>query len=569
MWLAIASSGTGDLLGSNCVIENETSNVTADELLSKCASHNNGSDVSFIQFHDCDFGDGLPPVFDAFANLETMDASNTKMTLIQNTTFAEGQSLITLQLFNNSIVRLGGNNFLKLNYLKDLNLASNKINETDEHAFEGLFALLQLDLSMNAIEKLPEGLFYPLHSLQHIRLNDNNIQMIDKDTFDENHVLHTIYLNDNKIFLVDPLAFRSMSSLKTIEISNNPLRNADFLTHAAGLKDITIANTSITSISIPSTAIKVQAHNNKISAVIAVKGASKFSSKFSSKIGSTLLLNLSNNSLSSLGGISSMARVETLILSFNRFTKIDMNEFTNFTILHQLTLNDNDFTDLNATNMKKVLPQLKIINLSLSKWSQAEAKQIVEEFSALGVYVMNNTRLVNPQVGFNYHDTMQPVLPEPQPEKPQSDVETKIVNPDGATTITDQLKTTEDRLNKTQEQLHHHVEKYEKLRDKVRYFVIFAFCLIASLVGYVVYYKNLVYRIQWDRLPVPNWMRTSGHGILDESNEQNVSDRPDERIEPNGQNSVNSNNGRNGGTNAFDRSSVQLIVNVREDESIV
>lgn len=503
--------------GNNCHILDVTSNVSSIQLRTTCGTPD-GEDISFIQFGNCNFTDHLPYLFNAFPNLISIDASNTKLRIIENTTFDQAIDLVTLQLFNNSIAQLDEYIFKKMSNLKDLDLAWNTITNISEHTFEGLHTLSKLDLSWNFIDTLPEGIFYPLRSVRSIRLSNNYIEVIDVDTFSQNRVMHTVYLDYNRILRIEPKAFQTITSLRTIQASNNPLHDASFLRYVNGVKVIYLTNTSITSLYIPSTATEVQADNNKITNITAIKGPSQLS------------LNLANNSITTLGGIKNLSNLEILLLSFNHLSEFNFNDIRNLTVLHQLGLEGNNFKTINATGVKSILPKLEIINLSLSKWNKTESDKIVNEFTSQQIYIMNMSKLVNPEAGTVYSNKIDSIIPIKQNQTYINDDAGSIFQHEDSDSrrdlirISDELKAAEQRLLEKNKEISYNTDRYTHFRNTIVFSLLFACCIIVPLSIYFVYLHRMKFR---------NCFGSNHHVILEEFDEPNTRQQQNDHINDN------------------------------------
>lgn len=374
--MCVVIRAADDVPSIMCVIRNAT------DMQNACSD----STVRYLKFADMQLH-RLPDMFTAYPHMLSLDVSSVNCSLLDNTTFARAANLTDLQLFNNSLTAVGDRVFSHMHALLNLNLGLNKIRTLDEHAFNGLISLNLLDLSMNDLDSLPEGVFFPLLKLHSIRLTKNRIQVIDDTTFAHNSALKLIYLDKNNINFINDRAFAQNKALRDLKVNNNLVTSSGFLREiTAHLIDVT--NNSFTSLFISKNARKVQAANNQI-VRIEIENATMFAIED---------LLLSDNHLSHLEDFTPLAGIIVLNLARNKITTVNGTRLSGMTV-RQLNLIGNNLTAFNATGIKQFLPNLKLIELTVTNWPSNVAKSIIDQFTAQGVYVTNgNVNIVNQEV---------------------------------------------------------------------------------------------------------------------------------------------------------------------------
>ena len=189
--------------------------------------------------------------FSRFAELESLNLSNNRLSYIERAVFEGLEKLIDLDLSRNQLTRLPPMVFGELPKLEHLNLSWNQIENFDDTIFpydeDVIYPLRTLDLSHNRLEALPDFVFNFVH-LQTLKLNDNRINgevmeytffgpfqlkelnlsrnelagLADK-AFHDNKQLQSLWLYSNDIASVHSNAFAGLSALQALSLSRNEL----------------------------------------------------------------------------------------------------------------------------------------------------------------------------------------------------------------------------------------------------------------------------------------------------------------------------------------------------------
>lgn len=364
----------------SCDIFDANSQMSIVQMQTSCI---NNQSTGYLHFKSS-WMPTLPDIFSAFPKLRSLDVSSSNVIRIDNGTFTKAGNLHTIHLFNNSLSKIDAYTFGRTHVLDMLNLASNHISTIKLHAFSGLAMLQNLDLSSNNLKVLDEGVFQPLAKLRNIRLTSNKIEIIDDAVFHSNQDLRMIYLDKNEILVISNKAFQLIRSPNILDLSDNRINGDDFLRNINKVKQVNLSNCNLTTLYIPSSATVVFANNNKITHLLTPTDA----------VVQTLYL--VNNSLSHFEDIYTLnlSMVETLDVSYNQITDIDLSKMTNFTNLRQLALVGNKIATLNITNIRKFLPKLEAFEVSTELFNRSFTIELCKQLGDQQVYLMNGSRLI-------------------------------------------------------------------------------------------------------------------------------------------------------------------------------
>jgi Leucine-rich repeat (LRR) protein len=177
--------------------------------------------------------DGIPnAVFETFAELKVLDASNVNVHYINSLTFVFATSLEQLFLYSNRLTRLNAYCYVHTKNLLVLDLSDNIIASVSSQAFTSLEKLETLSLANNRIDVLDDLVFRPLKSLQWLWLDRNRLNLISSDLFTHvNANLEGIYLNSNRIDMISPFVFDHLASLRFLMLDANNCVDRGFKNH--------------------------------------------------------------------------------------------------------------------------------------------------------------------------------------------------------------------------------------------------------------------------------------------------------------------------------------------------
>ncbi|XP_054162643.1 carboxypeptidase N subunit 2-like isoform X2 [Oppia nitens] len=299
--------------------------------------------------------DALPDkLFDNFSTIEQMYISLSSLVNVSVESF-EGleTSLKTLSLVNSKLKRIPKTALSILKSLTALDLGSNKIEEVDAYAFYGL-PLVSLNLQSNEINSLLE---FSLRGLE--------------------KTLIELVLTNNLIDRFPLQAIRRLKALVSLKLQSNRITELpdDGSTRLLSLRSLDL-------------------HSNRI------KRLDSLSFKTTPKLVS---LSVANNRLTDLSDSSIFGHLldlETLDLSFNELTGIDLN---NMKALRSIDLSNNELKSMALLN----LIGIREVFVSHNKLSKLTNKTFVN-CSSLSVVFMQHNSIES--IEMNTFDTLQYLL---------------------------------------------------------------------------------------------------------------------------------------------------------------
>lgn len=131
------------------------------------------------------------------SQLQVLDLSRNKLTILDAGAFQGCTSLWKLFLFHNELVIVAPLAFQGLVNLLELELADNKIAHWDDGTFQDLRKLRVLGLTGNKLTMLTPGMFHGLVSLQRLWFNVNELTTVPEGTFEELRRLRELHLDNN------------------------------------------------------------------------------------------------------------------------------------------------------------------------------------------------------------------------------------------------------------------------------------------------------------------------------------------------------------------------------------
>lgn len=188
--------------------------------------------------------------FSSLKNLQSLDFSSNRITLVDPTTFTDLKLLDTLNLGRNQISDMPSNLFqgLKLNYL---NLEDNKIIVLKSEVFSNLADLRRLSLASNQIKVIPSNTFNSLTKLTELNLDGNLLTKIDESFTKQLQGmanLAVVSLDNNKIANIATAQFSSMIKLNLRGNLIKEIGNDTFSSNNSKIMEILLFRNQITTI---------------------------------------------------------------------------------------------------------------------------------------------------------------------------------------------------------------------------------------------------------------------------------------------------------------------------------
>jgi Leucine-rich repeat (LRR) protein len=167
-----------------------------------------------------------PNMFINMNSLEILYLNNLVLTDLdrESAVFRGLTKLKTLDLSNNSIVKVRDMVFNELTSLEILNLKSNLIDKLTKNTFDGLRKLKQLFLSINALNELTRNTFRSLESVEDLYIEDNSIDEIEADTFyGISKSLKNLIIPRNRLQFVKNFHFAALTELRSLNLASNQI----------------------------------------------------------------------------------------------------------------------------------------------------------------------------------------------------------------------------------------------------------------------------------------------------------------------------------------------------------
>jgi internalin A len=234
----------------------------------------------------------------------------------------------------------------RMTRLTKLNLAINKIQDLND-ALVNLVNVEELNLEENQIKNI--STISNLKSVQSINLNDNEISDLDQFVFSALKHLNFISLSNNRISKLQASQF--FYPVGFIELNNNLIENVDFLCKMKSyIYDIQLTNNKIQNIDSLSCLQMINTLKlsfNSISSIQVFENIPSFNFRF---------LYLKNNRISSIDSLKKLTRMHMLDLSYNQIE--DIGALKDLVKLEYLNLNGNRVKSISQLDNKIILNQL-------------------------------------------------------------------------------------------------------------------------------------------------------------------------------------------------------------------
>lgn len=156
-----------------------------------------------------------------------MDASNTHLKKIHNTSFNNANYLLEFRADTNEIERVSNFSFVGAPSLIVVSLMENKIRRIEHSALAGLVALEVLLLSHNQIHYIKNSTFAGLASLRHVRLDHNRIAILVDGLFMDSPSIQELYLEHNEISAISGRMLQNQSCLRIVHLFENICVNSN------------------------------------------------------------------------------------------------------------------------------------------------------------------------------------------------------------------------------------------------------------------------------------------------------------------------------------------------------
>lgn len=381
--------------------------------------------VTRIKFTDS-FMDNIPKeLFSSFTKLLHLDASNVELERLENYDLMTGSPLISLNVSNNKITKLGARIVGILKDLESLDVSHNRIERINPTTFIATEKFKYLNLSHNKIVKLSESFLYPLRNLEVLRLDHNLIDEITGNFEGFKPNWEELYLQHNKLKSINPILFNNVivldlslnfigeaklknSKILDLKISANEL---NFLAIGKNLEQLDASSNTENSMHISFEDNKIlkyldlsetnlKGKDETLNYLRSLKqleyldlsdtqfnlDASHFKGLNSLK---TLLLQGSINREIPSKSFVDLKNLEKLDISENSIASFDLKELKNSKKLEVLKMGNSGISQMFGwENISVLLPNLKTIDIYRNRINCNELLKIVDELRTLKLEVV-------------------------------------------------------------------------------------------------------------------------------------------------------------------------------------
>lgn len=353
-----------------------------------------------------------------------------KMTLLPGDIFKDVRNLKILTVNNSGLEQVNGT-FKDATYLEEIYLANNSLGEVGDRFFEGAARLSTINLRGNKIFYIHAAALKTLRALRVLNLADNLIENLDKNVFADNARLHSVDLSGNKLSTLDQKIFYQSQDLEWLYLQNNQLTSLNVHFPTNQLYWLNVDGNQLREL-ILKAETKLQNRLTYITANRNNLGKIRISTEFNVKnlyvesnnhvdlfdlksLTSLSDLRLGNNRLSHVTSIVfgnlknleilymhstnfsvlrsdlfvAQPKLKILHIGYNHISLVDLRFLKSLKALEQLYLDGNELSDLNLSDLKEWLPNLKKIELRANRWTCRNLKAIISYIRAFEVELIS------------------------------------------------------------------------------------------------------------------------------------------------------------------------------------
>ena len=325
-------------------------------------------------------------------NLKSLNLSHNHLLEVSNVGLSAGSSscqtsLFEIDLSNNVIASLSGDDLGQAPSLTILNLANNRISIISDDAFAGLVQLREIDLSHNQLSALPPNVFNKSQQLEKLFLQNNSLTLITSELFSSLSQLKVLNLSRNSIssHLISTQTFAGLTGLTILDLSFNKLTklDGDVFSKLVSMQQLFLDHNQIHRVNPTALSTQLQLQvldlsHNKLTTLTSV--LDELTSLTSLKLDNNKIQDLNNasikcenlvelfvhdNVLESVPDfVRSCSQLKMLDLANNKIKTVEDGSFSGMSSLYGLSLAGNQLTKLTNLTFANVSQGLNMLNLA-------------------------------------------------------------------------------------------------------------------------------------------------------------------------------------------------------------
>ncbi|XP_050087269.1 leucine-rich repeat-containing G-protein coupled receptor 5-like [Anopheles aquasalis] len=288
---------------------------------------------------------------------------SSKMSEIPHKLFEMYDNIDKLSLVDCGIEQVSRRSLNEAARLTDLDLSRNKITELRNYAFEGASKLQTLNLTANNISVIEDKSFNSVRALRVLLLGGNSLKSFSAAVIVELTALEAIVLANNQLQELENRLFARNEALKIVHIQNNSLTKFAEETFCnpkecndLNLDELVLNNNNIKELSLPNIKVTILRVKNNLLNQLHISTTVKELSCSHNKISEIVmanasesmlaLLDITNNSVSSLEFIAQFRHLHTLYLGLNPVNSLNVTSFASLSQLKTLGLQETNISNL-------------------------------------------------------------------------------------------------------------------------------------------------------------------------------------------------------------------------------
>ena len=193
--------------------------------------------------------------------VQVLKLKNVRFNVDHHGIFKNQKVLKELQIKNSDLQNITKPLLAGLTNLQVLDLSKSKVSLIEDHSFDDLINLKFLNLKDNQIDFENTKLLTNLGKLEGIILNGNKMSKIDQEFVSRNILLKEIYLQSMQIKSIDDFSFQNLKELKILNLQWNKLMK---LSHSVFHGLISLVTINLSENKLSSLSIEVFAHLKKL-----------------------------------------------------------------------------------------------------------------------------------------------------------------------------------------------------------------------------------------------------------------------------------------------------------------